>query len=454
MGGSEVSNKTSENYKSKIIEYMGRDGYKLIRNSSDQSMTEDLVFKKLPPEDKREIWVESKYTDLSISDSDFLTELGRYFISYMLKNVNEKFDLYVFVRKCSNLNRWKHVFDNRLFQKEEAKKIYKYLSNKTNLREEELEKFNDFSYEDFKKFLGDSYVYQVNYEGLMMKINEFKEKERNAIKTFYTKEREPLNDGENILCNFSKIIHYPDVLYIFNLEEGIGEKEVYEEIPKYKPIFSHWGRLFSLLPQGELPDYIDLFTQGLIKKTDFVSWMNESENKEWIGRILMSKLIQNKGVIKGCSFRDYKGKNLFFEHDDLEVEKQEVEDKQVSRYFDKSYKPFVKHKALKIEVKNYNDGDYVFFKPETLFTSDGKELITGKDVRRLHDKFSPNRYDNNSSIKGDLKWWFEFLNLKGNKKETKQELRTTGLNKLYLSVRPPKNGKERDRVTNYIILGE
>ena len=59
---------------------------------------------------------------------------------------------------------------------------------------------------------------------------------------------------------------------------------------------------------------------------------------------------------------------------------------------------------------------------------------------KLHLLFSPNRYDNNSSIKGDLRWWHSFLF----KNEFLREIQVSNLITLPIDFRPPKNSAERD----------
>ena len=88
----------------------------------------------------------------------------------------------------------------------------------------------------------------------------------------------------------------------------------------------------------------------------------------------------------------------------------------------------------------------MFFTPNVLFTSDGHHLITGEDVSKLHAKFSPNKFDNNKSVYGDLAWWFKFLGTSLPSFENKM-IRTSDLMRTNLKIRPPKNGRERNMIT-------
>ena len=73
-----------------------------------------------------------------------------------------------------------------------------------------------------------------------------------------------------------------------------------------------------------------------------------------------------------------------------------------------------------------------------------EELITGNNVKRLHDKFSPNKYDTNLTILGDMKWWFNYLNEKG-----KTLLETSDLLSFFGNLKPPKDSKMRNFLAAY-----
>jgi hypothetical protein len=118
--------------------------------------------------------------------------------------------------------------------------------------------------------------------------------------------------------------------------------------------------------------------------------------------------------------------------------------------FKDTISPFVKHEAIEIEVKIYSQRLFAFFSPTVLFTDKNGELITGKSVKRLHEKFSPNKYDTNSTILGDMKWWFNCLNDVG-----KTLLELSELSSFVGDLKPPRNSKTRnflaaqERMENY-----
>ena len=93
---------------------MELDGFILVRSSSSVTMTQDLVFRKPIIEGDTEIYVETKFDDVSLSDKSFLTELGRYFILYEAK-LDRPFDFYMFLRKCRNWTKWRPIFSSKSY---------------------------------------------------------------------------------------------------------------------------------------------------------------------------------------------------------------------------------------------------------------------------------------------------------------------------------------------------
>ena len=455
MGGSEVSGKNADLYKNKVIEVLGLNGYLLIKNSSNVQQTPDLIFKKPYTEGDTEIWVETKYSDVSLSDTDFLTELARYFLNYMLRPYDEKFDLFLFLRKCKNWERWRHVFDNILYKKEESYNTYSNMINKANLRDEEKDKIQSFYFFDFESFLSDCYVHQVNYDGLLMKILEYKTDYRKfTSELFYTRELRPLKSRSTIIANFAQISSLPKYVYLASMKSNVKYNDIFSRNIYYKSYWPKWGKVFSLYPFESAEDTIlQYIEQHGHEKIDVNKWLNSNyQNYQVIGG-LMKKQIIEKAVDSGCEYIEYKGHNLYFIHENLGGELQHIKDKQVSRCFKEAEPLFVKHIAIKINVKVHDGTFYMILSPAVLFSTDGKNLITGPNVRRLHEIFSPNRFDTNLNILGDLKWWFKFLNL-GEQDSDPQSCRTSDLVSLSLPVRPPKNSLERDMQTTTQKLEE
>ena len=74
----------------------------MIQTSSDVAMSPDLIFRKPEAEGKTDIYVETKFDDVSLSDKEFPSELATYFILYSSKQT-EPFDFYLYCQKTKEL---------------------------------------------------------------------------------------------------------------------------------------------------------------------------------------------------------------------------------------------------------------------------------------------------------------------------------------------------------------
>jgi hypothetical protein len=438
LGGAEVSHTTSDIYQKKVTEFLELDGYILIQTSSDVAMTPDLIFRKPETEGKTDIYVETKYDDVSLSDKEFLSEFARYFILYT-SNMVDPFDLYLYFRRCKNLSKWKQIFSATSYNEKTCLAFFGALSENEDLNEENRQKIKEKNFEDFKKFVSDTYVHQMDYERLLMKIEERKKRKKDRCYgyNYYLRELPPIKQKQKIIGNFVEVKKYSGSIYSWQIPDEVDNKIVYNRVNRYEPFYFRGNMLYSL-------EHIDERLKNCVNEKTFKAsnpedWLLEDPRRLFILQILYKKYILNFGVQKGCNYVHYKGDILYFSHKDNSKVLQKVEGKQVSRLFKDTKSPFVKHEAIDIEVKVYGQRLFVFFSPVVIFTDQNKELITGIGVKKLHDKFSPNRYDNNLSIFGDMKWWFDFLCGKG-----KTPLETSDLLCLMGNLKPPPDSKTRD----------
>lgn len=438
LGGQEVSHQTSEQYKEKIIDFMNFDGFILIRSSSSVVLTEDLVFRRPFIEGDTEIYVETKFDDVSLSDKSLLTELGRYFILYVAKK-DRPFDFYMFIRKCVNLKKWKQIFTSQSYNEETSVKLYNDILEKSELNEDEFIRIRKMSFKAFEQFLSDTYVHQISYVRLLQEI-EKRSKNSKSLSglDYYLQEFEPFRSKEKILCNFSKFINFPSSLYVYKLKKNVTTADIYDKFPLYLPIWVKYNELYSLLVIDDL--FLQFFETPDYKVYNFKKFYKENKIEKRTVQILLKKSILNAAVDKGCDYIKYKGDNLYFIYKNYQIERQHVKGKLVSRFFNKSESPFVRHNAIKIDVREYSNIFYLILTPIRLFSNAKDELITGPDVKKLHLAFTPNRYDNNSSIKSDLKWWHTYLS----KNKFLREIQISDLITLTIGFRPPKNSAERD----------
>jgi hypothetical protein len=445
LGGAEASHATGKQYEEKVGELLQLDGFILVQSSSDVGKSPDLIFRKPDTEGSTDIYVETKFDDVSLSDKEFLSELATYFILYMAKK-DEPFDLYFYFRKLKNYSKWNQIFSANTYDEATCEAFYKTLLENKELNDKSREKVKAEGFDAFKKFVADTYVNQVNYDSLLMKIDARNKGKKNRCYgyQYYLRELSPIKDKQLIIGNFAEITKYSGSIYSWDIGKT-RYADIYDRVQRYEPITLKGNLLHGLdVNYGtRLSAFINGKTHKEVNPENWLleGYILEGSNKLSILQILYKKYILNFGVVhKGCKYLRYKASDiLYFSHADYSKEITEVDGKQVSRLFKDTMSPFVKHEAIEIEVKIYNQQLFVFFNPVVLFTDKNRELITGSNVKRLHEIFSPNRYDTNSTILGDMKWWFKYLNEKG-----KSLLETSDLSSFFGNLKPPKDSKMRN----------
>jgi hypothetical protein len=450
LGGAEASHATSKHYRDKVVEFLQLDGFILIQTSSDVGRSPDLIFKKPDTEGNTEIYVETKFDDVSLSDKTFLSELATYFILYTAKKT-EPPDVYLYFRKLKNFSKWKKIFDANRYDEETCKAFFATLLKNKELDEQTRKKVKEKGFENFDRFVADTYVNQINYDGLLMKIDERNKGKKNPCYgyQYYIRELLPIKQKQQIIGNFAEIQKYSGSIYSWEIGHA-KYRDMYARIQRYEPVVLEGKFLYSLdaAYETKLKQFINKKTLKVVNSEDWLleGYLLEGSNKLSILQRLYKKYILNFGVVnKGCKhLRSRSSDILFFSHADYSKEKTKVEGKQVTRLFKDTMSPFVKHEAIEIEVKIYSQRLFIFFSPLVLFTDNNRELITGSNVKRLHEIFSPNKYDTNSTILGDMKWWFNYLNDK-----KKSLLDTSDLLTFVGNLKPPKDSKMRNFLAAY-----
>jgi len=408
LGEREALSQTSENYKSMIIEYMKTRSYHLIKDSSTDANLPDLVFKRPLVDGDRETIVESKFTDLSLSDKNFLEELGRHFIMYMKRQPQNKFFLYIFVRRCKAVNNWKKVFEESKLFDSDIKQLMKRVEKV--IHEEYKKEFERYNHDDFLTFISDCTIIQADYQGLLMKVDELRKSKKFDLNASYLKdESEVSKKPEKLIGNFLKVSKMPENIWIADSKKIRDIKEFWSDNHQ-KILYPYGDKIYSVssMSEGKITKYVK---KGTTKEVRFEDWKDSEEIKQKILAQLIKKFIISRGARIGCRY-DNKLSCLFFEHKSLKENLKKLGGRKVSKVFRgrEGNVNFVEHNGLEFRVYNLDGKFYVFLNPIRLFTEDGKEIIRGTSAKALHYKFPP-KYAFNNTEKSKFNYWFKLLGL-------------------------------------------
>ena len=460
-GERESLHRKGEQYKERVIEFLNASGYRVVKDSSTHGITADLICKKPEAEGTREFYVEVKDSDLSRFDQSLLREMARYFLSYIAAPRPERFDLLVFVRKTKATNKWKHIFDNSLRRDNALEEYYQRVVNAKDLQDEEQRQLARTELDDFREFIADCDIYQGGYESLARNAEDLNESGR-LISDFFLREQEPITDDDSIRTNFYAITKLPGSIYI-SKTDGIDDySTIYDLNPHYSPIWLEGDEMFTLLPPDEMPETLTHFIdEDTTCEKSFDEWSRVDEtNRKKTVIALLKRFVTYQAVQRGCTSTQVNGDyRIFIEHEDLSLEEQQRNELQVSRVFydeeeEGRHNPqFVRHRAVTIDVTEYDDEYYLFLIPTTVYTDDGSEPIEGKRAKALDDKFGVR--ESNNRILRYVQQWSNLIGIgESDEGDGLFGLSTASVDNLSLPVRPVTDSDEQDSVMMYRNLSE
>ncbi|MDD5193841.1 MAG: hypothetical protein PHF67_04635 [Candidatus Nanoarchaeia archaeon] len=384
-GEREATTHNSSSYGKKIIEFMELRGYFLVKDSDTDGIFQDKVFRKPDFDGERETYVEVKYTELSLSNTDFLSEFGKYFVMYM-ENPN-KFYFKIFTKKLINLNRWKAIFDDAISKYQEVKKFRS--SVRDVLSADLKQKFNLFDDKNFKAFVGQIDLVQIGYEKLVQKINDLKENKKFNNNESYLEEKHRLvYQKEKILGNIYSVGDLPKV-YTYDFKGDVDENFWYSK-DSYR-FFPYKDKVISIYPLTE--DIIKRYSLKNCKNKKIDDLDLDSNEKLNLKKRVVELFIISKGENVNYTFlRDYGCLYVIYDNvnkNPLKFKGKEGHKKRVVArpYYNGDKLNFVTHRALKFRVTDFDNDIYIIFNFFRLFSKDGKKLIEGENAKRLHYRF-------------------------------------------------------------------
>lgn len=443
LGEREALNKNSEDYQEKIIELMKLRGYYLTDRSTAFGGLRDLKFELPEIRGDRPVWVETKWKKQRRHETGFLREMGKYFIHYMSRPVDERFDLVLFIRELSNFQEWEYIFNVEKQKAESVQEFYERTKTCEELSKKQSGEIEDYGIDWFEVFIGDTHVFQSDYESLLLKIDEL-EREEYFQPDFFTREAEPISGTDEITLNVVSIDELPEMLWVGKEAEEITQQQAIEGTPYTIPVWFEDNSVFSLISSEDLPGSQTQFIEdSSLVEYDFADWITGDTSRRKIAKRVLRALVlsraKERGFLVNYYRRDY---HVYAGHiPGDEVTKRDG--RQVVKHFKDTADPFYRHRTIKHGILEYSGQFYIRMMPAQLFTRDGQEnQIAGEDAKRLHDRFSPSKFMNNRKVRRRIQHWQGLLDY-GETKYDNQGISTTPIT-LTVKKRPPKDAEERD----------
>nr|MBA4405293.1 hypothetical protein [Nanoarchaeum sp.] len=387
-GEREATTQDSEEYGKKVIELLNLRGYILEHDSNFEGTFEDKVFRNPKLDGNISTVIEIKDTSLGLNDKKFIVELGKYLLSYQ----KSQFNLIIYVRNLSNLDKWKKVFDSVKQEEKEVNNLFEKIKAQDKT-------FSKLKFENFKELINKTKVYQVSYPKLIQKIEELKQDNIFKTEQDYLIEDENLEyQKEELQGNFYFVKNYPKWIYGYKFKENISIKDFW----KYSQadIFSEReGYLYCLREFSDeiINSYCDKSTYKKIEWSEIELWKDYE--------IFLRKIIKTQIILKAYDegfYYDRRKKILYKPHKNLKEEKFKIKlQSEKTRYLTRVFRNsdstinFVLHRGIKFNVMGINGEYFVVFNNFRVFSEDGKKIMIGDHAKRLNAKFMPIRAYNN-----------------------------------------------------------
>lgn len=448
----EGTTQKGEDYKDAVVEYMESLNYMLRRDSSFHSSLDDLQFDNKATGER--VVAEAKSYAKGISPNDFKDELSRYFLEYVEIREDKRFDFYIFVEDLSNEGLWNALFDRNVEENNQLESFYeKLLENADESYEQEL---NRSTTDEFRDFAVDTHVHVATYLDLMQQAQQLEESERFQYEP-YLHSYEPIYEETEYSTNLFKIDSFPEWLYVIDTTSDAESADVYNYNNEAYPVELYDRQLYSLVSPDNLPNTTKHYIhEDQFERVQFSEWIQgearEHEGKQDVIRALLRGVFTLLAKQRDCVVDRNKGTLVYPElsskHGSNRKQGRVWLAKPLEKYSE------IRHRAIKVRVRNYGEEYYYVLLPTQVFTYDGIRRVSGDRKAMLQNDFSPNRFQGqNSKWDRQLDTWGELLMGDQSRLDRFATPNFTAVEELSfqrvsstLGVRPPKDGDERDGI--------
>lgn len=449
-------------YKNAVIAFMEATNYMQVRDAEIHPSLDDIQFRHKGSGDLA--FAEAKGSKLS--PNDFPSELARYYLEYVHRPEDQRFEFFIFAEELSNESLWNKLFERSYAGNDTIEEFLSKLENK--LDDEDLQqKVADTTVEDFETFALDTHVHVGTYGELMTLAEELEDSERFDYEP-YLHSFKPITKQHEYTTNLFQIQSYPDTLYRFDAIDEIEEAKVYNYNNDHYPVAPHAGTIYSLVDVDELPRGTEYYVKPETKEElDFETWLSEQDSPDMIdvAKELLLGVVSIAAQQNDCVVERSGGLYIYpiFRPKHRQRGERTLDGKWLAKELE-SYSE-IRHRAVTVRVKRFANQYYYALRATQEFTSNGYTKVTGERKSDLQNTFSPNNFQGqNGKHLRQIQMWPKLLKLNSNtglarwtdggQYPATQQIQATQVDGLTLGVRPPTDGVEQSRIINGVMDGE
>jgi hypothetical protein len=410
---------SSELYKKHIIGYLEKRGYFLKASSDVESTLADCILTRKG--DNRDYWLEVKATTVSLGDSSFLSQLGKYLAQYLARTSKNRFKL---IMACFRLIN--PAFSDKVFEEFESTAIEELVQKIAKASEPDIKStIINANKNEIKQFFEDAVIIEADLKYLQIAEEKIRptppfhpdlpEAEYAAKVLQEFGDVTPSRSPDKIYLNLFRL-EMPSKIYIGHTSYETAQAIINESAGKLFPLFHlENGKIFCFEDFTDNNFLSEFIIQGSATTTDLRDFAG-SDTNEYIITVMLNRWIRRKCKAKGLEF-DPRTRAYYF-HRKNEARAVTIEWKPRSKHSTRELtKPMIRegkvnfwvHRAAEIFARKYWGEHYLQIKPRFLFSSDGMTLLEGEKADRLDRKFRKSMYSRNLNRLYDVLFWYRHI---------------------------------------------
>jgi hypothetical protein len=411
----------TETYKKQLLRYLETRGYYVKASSDVESTFADCILVRKG--EKREYWLEAKATTISLAESSFLSQLGKYISYYLLRVTANRFKMMIACYRITN-----GTFFEQVFEKFDTAAINEVIGDIIKSSNADVQIIiSNANAQEVRQFFMDTTVVEADLKDLQVaeeKVAPTVPVAPNLSEADYAAQIlnkfgdvEPLKGSDKVFLNLFRL-NVPQKLYVagtrYQTAQSIFDEKPDEKFPLFDLLLGS-GLIYSFDSMGEnvLGKFVDL---NSIRSVDLKEFAMDQSNSRIVTRLL-NRWINRKCRNKRLEF-DPRTHSYFYPrkvNDDSPItETWMPRFRRSTRELTKLMKIGNKinywvHRAANISARRFWDNYYVQIRSRFLFSPDGTHLFEGEKTDTLDRAFRKSIYSRNLNQFYDALFWYRHV---------------------------------------------
>lgn len=412
----------AELYKKTVIEYLESRGYYVKMDSFVEGTLADCILSRKGEE--KEYWLETKATTISLYDSRFASELGKYLAEYLIRSPQNRFRMILAVHNYRKRRIFEAIYDE--LNEGNIKKLRDFIIGAADEKVKGIIRQSDFG--DIRQFFEETKVIRADLQTLQERIEQIHPKppaKPKLIDAKYAAEvlkryriNQPLDEEDNLPSNLFAL-KVPDDIYIAPTEFS-SAKEIHKKNPEVIfPIYSLvGGKIYTFHPFSSKSTLSKIWKVKSVKKVKLKTWDTTKDTAN-IVLFLAYRWIDEFCREKDLSY-DERTESYFFSDSKRREFPKKVPWRKGGRTIKRSviipYKTeedgsiyYYMHRAVRIPIRSLWGEYFIQLIPKRVFSGDCYTPYPGDISEKIDRAYRKSNFTRNRNQLNDVLFWSCYL---------------------------------------------